>query len=690
MAAVSSASDDASFSPNPGRGVRLFGFRLLLASDDFVFPALIEVISRTVFSALIAIILICYIYPDGFKVHPDLNIFLMVVLALFITQAVVSGLLCRSSSKGTIWDPEESRHRRMVVPLVHASIAFTIVELGVNAFGVYALWKAVRNDEDRVRSKAHLGILLMSVALWIILIIKLTFILISVKELNDLLWKSRRVASPESTSLASVSNDRDGICISVVSRLCFQEDNVHYFHEAAEIFAEIFRQDMFLMSDILCALVLLFTKSAPAQQHPEVSTGVRRGQDGSIRGLADAETMLRYMEYSYAMYGSALYLISSRSTLSNCGRVLRHMTCCGCCCFGPQRSDFVVEGGCCYLGVATVKATLTDLDEDDIVYMSFKNVALVTPFMVIIDRKMGSIVVSIRGSGSVPDLLTNLTAKPKVMDDFFKQGKLDRKFLAHGGMIQAALYIYNKLVNENILDKAFTRCEGYRIVVTGHSLGAGIASILGFFLRMRYPETFVFAYGPPGGLLSHEAWKESKKFTCSVIMGHDFVPRLSLISIHEFRELMRTTLLQCQEPKYKILYQGLVSGAKSCLSCKCCGDDSSYGIESYGSSVGYGSINQSESLSTLRSTLDSDSDVSDLVIAAYGSGSNEWPVMLPPGVLFHIQGSRGRLLDLVEIRNPLSFVNIDVSPYMLTDHFPQSYVNALRTLTSQELHMVNT
>ena len=47
-------------------------------------------------------------------------------------------------------------------------------------------------------------------------------------------------------------------------------------------------------------------------------------------------------------------------------------------------------------------------------------------------------------------------------------------------------------------------CQGYRLVVTGHSLGAGVAAIVGFMLRPRFPDLKVWAFSPPGGLLSPE------------------------------------------------------------------------------------------------------------------------------------------------------------------------------------------
>ena len=52
-------------------------------------------------------------------------------------------------------------------------------------------------------------------------------------------------------------------------------------------------------------------------------------------------------------------------------------------------------------------------------------------------------------------------------------------------------------------------------------------------VRCKYPERSVrcLAYSPPGGLLSTEAATESEKFTLSLVLGDDVIPRTSLANI---------------------------------------------------------------------------------------------------------------------------------------------------------------
>ena len=92
--------------------------------------------------------------------------------------------------------------------------------------------------------------------------------------------------------------------------------------------------------------------------------------------------------------------------------------------FYYRNSDLYISGdGCCLSETATLRATLPFLKEDDIVYISYKNKAFVTPFVVCLDRTYNKIVISIRGSASIADFVTDAIACPRSIYDFL-QGSL--------------------------------------------------------------------------------------------------------------------------------------------------------------------------------------------------------------------------------------------------------------------------
>lgn len=63
--------------------------------------------------------------------------------------------------------------------------------------------------------------------------------------------------------------------------------------------------------------------------------------------------------------------------------------------------------------------------------------------------------------------------------------------------------------------------QDYRVVVTGHSLGAGVASLLAILLRPKYPKLHCFAYGPPGCIVKYvticlTGWQRVNPFTAEI------------------------------------------------------------------------------------------------------------------------------------------------------------------------------
>ena len=75
--------------------------------------------------------------------------------------------------------------------------------------------------------------------------------------------------------------------------------------------------------------------------------------------------------------------------------------------------------------------------------------------------------------------------------------------------------------------------QDYKLVVTGHSLGAGAASILSVLLKPAYPHLRCFAYSPPGCIFRYtystepDRWKRVPTF-CQNVYTSDMVWAVSV------------------------------------------------------------------------------------------------------------------------------------------------------------------
>lgn len=103
----------------------------------------------------------------------------------------------------------------------------------------------------------------------------------------------------------------------------------------------------------------------------------------------------------------------------------------------------------------------------------------------------------------------------------------------------------------NLLEKALSLYPDYDFVITGHSLGAGLAVLVGAKLRAYYPNLKVYAFATPNGLLTREAAKYTEQFVFTVVIGDDFVARMSLEAVENLKIGILETLQSCKLPKVR-------------------------------------------------------------------------------------------------------------------------------------------
>lgn len=101
------------------------------------------------------------------------------------------------------------------------------------------------------------------------------------------------------------------------------------------------------------------------------------------------------------------------------------------------------------------------------------------------------------------------------------------------------------------------------IVVTGHSLGAGIATFVGMHLRRVFADVKVWCYSPPGWLMTPQLAEGTKHFVTSVVVNKDLVPRLTLRSLERLRDELVAAGVRCRHSKARVV-TGTVCGGGLC------------------------------------------------------------------------------------------------------------------------------
>jgi sn1-specific diacylglycerol lipase len=110
------------------------------------------------------------------------------------------------------------------------------------------------------------------------------------------------------------------------------------------------------------------------------------------------------------------------------------------------------------------------------------------PFCLLVDREHCEVIVAIRGTLSVTDIATDAMAHPHPLPPGVEGAAADHgKAAAHGGVCKAAMALERTLVGSGVLGRLLlgdtSSCKGFALIITGHSLGAGVAAVLALLIR---------------------------------------------------------------------------------------------------------------------------------------------------------------------------------------------------------------
>ncbi|RWS28188.1 sn1-specific diacylglycerol lipase alpha-like isoform X6, partial [Leptotrombidium deliense] len=471
------------------------------------------------------------------------------------------------------------------------------------------------------------------------------------------------------------------------------------FSEIAKLLSEFFRDLDVVPSDVIAGLILL--RRVQRIQRQIIVNEKNNDTYQFLSGVAitpktkfldvthsaivnDIRTLIHYLHYAVAVYGWPMFMMNNSAT--GCCQLCPFLRCTRCakrfgfkCCGSNSVLDSVyppviIGDNCCNCNYAALQR-ICQTHRFEIIYITYHVAIGEPPFFVALDHEKRTIVVSVRGTLSLQDVITDLNAE----GDLLPTNPRREGWFGHRGMVEAAAYIRKKLTDEKILHKALNYrpekgTQDYSLVLVGHSLGAGTAAILAILLKEDYPELVCYSFAPPGGLLSLPATEYTKGFITSVILGKDVVPRLGLHQMESLRFDLINAIKEAQDPKWKII--------SSSVFCCCPPKETEDIVDT-----------QSVTEVVTNSSKDLSSNPNDTSIAM-----TVHQPLYPPGKVIHIIRNHpeinGRKCDkgwrnVVHKNEPVyqalwannkDFDTIIISPVMIQDHMPDKIMDALEKL----------
>ena len=520
-------------------GIVLFGRRCRFASDDLIVPAIYGVIVDSTWMAITG-----YLYATEIEDQLWKRTYLSLCFAVFALEIFLDWLMGWLALRGTVAD---DRPRRHTAGCFYSLVCLFLLETVMHVTALGLIYSQSTSSSNALVYCASLFLVrVVLVLLWLVFELAMS---VAVDE-GSKMWAC--CLMPLLSLAVFVAKRRNADDMLNSGQTSETAANI------AALFSALFSDATLIPSDVLIGLMLvkeqqLAASGVSSQPSP------RTEMFGTLQELDSRPFHMSWMnmawfyDYAVSIYGFPLYMFS------NFGSGFLHL-CCPWSSTAPRSATeamrkYIDRGWSSYC-LCCCPASCIGRDpkqHEDLFYTSLGNELFKTPFMVCLDHQKKAIVVAIRGTLSISDLVVDLHfGVTEIVIPAFNGSD---SFVAHThhGIYQTARTIFNELDAKHVIHSLLEMHPDYKLVTCGHSLGGGVAILLAHLFKTSpgyhriSSNTFAFGYSPPGCMITAEAQDYFLSFCTSVVLGDDVIPRLTPRTVHALKEDVKAALRRCND-----------------------------------------------------------------------------------------------------------------------------------------------
>ncbi|KAL3945379.1 MAG: hypothetical protein SGBAC_000512 [Bacillariaceae sp.] len=196
---------------------------------------------------------------------------------------------------------------------------------------------------------------------------------------------------------------------------------------------------------------------------------------------------------------------------------------------------------------------VAQLDHTDLVYAQFENRFSLMPYCILLDHQTQCVIISIRGSLSLEDLVTDALIDPESCEGLGNEFGFDAQGqYCHAGVVACVKNIYQDLQRHRLLDSLAEDFPNYGLRLVGHSMGAAQSTLLGYILKSQYNDLKVYNFSPPGCTMTWELATQCSEWTTTFVLDSDLVPRLSVLAMEDLRDEVLQLVGNLKVPKHQV------------------------------------------------------------------------------------------------------------------------------------------